>query len=60
MFDSLTAAMSLVGMLATAVANRIGADAQERLDLLEDAHTIFETFVPGERPRARIIEELGQ
>lgn len=59
-FDSLTAAMSLVGMLATAVANRIGADAQERLDLLEDAHTIFETFVPGERPRARIIEELGQ
>lgn len=57
-FDSLTAAMSVIGMLATAVANRLGDEAQERLDTLEDAHTIFGTFVAaGERRPARAGED---
>lgn len=58
-FDSLTAAMSLIGLLATAVANRLGEAAQERLDSLEDAHTIFGTFVAGDRSPARIGEDRG-
>jgi len=58
-FDSLTAAMSLVGLLATAVANRLGDGAQERLDALEDAHVIFGTFVAGEERPARVGEERG-
>ncbi len=55
-FDSLTAAMSVIGMLTTAVANRLGEDAQERLDLLEDAHDIFDTFLAGE-PRTEWVGE---
>lgn len=44
-FDSLTAAMSVVGLLFTATTNRLGADAQQRLTQLEDAHEVFTTFV---------------
>lgn len=58
-FDSLTAAMSLVGMLVTAVANRLGSAAQERLDTLEDAHAIFGTFVAGEQRPERVVEGNG-
>jgi hypothetical protein len=46
--------MSVVGMLATAVANRLGEDAQERLDLLEDAHAIFDTFIASESRTGRV------
>jgi DNA-binding MurR/RpiR family transcriptional regulator len=59
-FDSLTAAMSLVGLVATAVANRIGEDAQERLDVLEGAHKTFDTFVSDVRPRERTVEDSNE
>lgn len=55
-FDSLAAAMSLVGLVATAAANRIGEDAQKRLGVLEVAHKTFDTFVSDVRPQGRSVE----
>lgn len=44
-FDSLVAPMSLINLIFTATANRLGVPAQERLARLEQAHEIFGTFV---------------
>jgi DNA-binding MurR/RpiR family transcriptional regulator len=44
-FDSSVAPMSLINLLFTATANRIGRPAQERLSDLEQQHEIFGTFV---------------
>lgn len=50
-FDSSVAPMSLINLLFTATANRLGVSAHQRLALLEDQHEIFGTFVaPGLRP----------
>lgn len=50
-FDSMVAPMSLINLLFTAVAERIGFPAQQRLADLEHQHGIFGTFVrdPGRR-----------
>lgn len=51
-FDSAVAPMSLINLLFTTTANRIGAAAEERLADLEEQHQIFGTFVraPSRRP----------
>lgn len=46
-FDSLTAAMSLVGLLFTATARTLGDAAEERLVRLEAQHEHFGTFLTG-------------
>jgi DNA-binding MurR/RpiR family transcriptional regulator len=43
-FDSMVAPISVVNLLFTAVANRLGADATRKLQELEQLHQQFETF----------------
>ncbi|TVR31805.1 MAG: MurR/RpiR family transcriptional regulator [Nitriliruptor sp.] len=45
LFDSLVAPMSIINLLFTATANRLGEPAQERLADLERQHRTFGTFV---------------
>lgn len=49
-FDSSVAPMSLINLLFTATATRLGVPAQQRLARLEHAHHIFDTFL---RPNGR-------
>jgi DNA-binding MurR/RpiR family transcriptional regulator len=44
-FDSSVAPMSLINLLFTATATRLGVPAQQRLGKLESAHEIFDTFL---------------
>jgi DNA-binding MurR/RpiR family transcriptional regulator len=44
-FDSSVAPMSLINLLFTATATRLGVPAQQRLARLEHAHDIFDTFL---------------
>jgi DNA-binding MurR/RpiR family transcriptional regulator len=44
-FDSSVAPMSLINLLFTATATRLGVPAQQRLAQLEHAHHIFDTFL---------------
>jgi DNA-binding MurR/RpiR family transcriptional regulator len=44
-FDSSVAPMSLINLLFTATATRLGVPAQQRLARLERAHHIFDTFL---------------
>lgn len=44
-FDSAVAPMSVINLLCTATANRLGLPAERRLSALELQHATFETFV---------------
>jgi DNA-binding MurR/RpiR family transcriptional regulator len=46
-FDSFVTPISLINLLFTATANRLGQSAWDRLTLLEEKHKQFETFLPG-------------
>lgn len=46
-FDSFVTPMSMINLLFTATANRLGDQARNRLALLEDRHRTFETFTAG-------------
>lgn len=43
-FDSFVTPISLINVLFTATANKLGSPARERLALLEERHRTFETF----------------
>lgn len=49
-FDSFVAPISLINLLFAATANQLGGAAQERLALLEEKHSLFETFADGYGP----------
>lgn len=46
-FDSFVTPMSLINLLFTATANRLGGSARDRLEQLEDHHADFQTFSTG-------------
>lgn len=46
-FDSFVTPMSLINLLFSATANRLGASARDRLALLEEKHRSFQTFTNG-------------
>jgi DNA-binding MurR/RpiR family transcriptional regulator len=46
-FDSFVTPISLINLLFTATANRLGKTAQARLEQLERGHVLFETFISG-------------
>jgi DNA-binding MurR/RpiR family transcriptional regulator len=46
-FDSFVTPISLINLLFTATANRLGGAAHERLGELEEGHSLFETFIAG-------------
>ena len=50
-FDSFVAPFSLINLLFTATANRLGSSAQTRLARLEEGHLLFDTFIDGARRR---------
>lgn len=50
-FDSFVAPMSVINLLFTAAANRLGVPAQERLVALEEQHDTFGTFLADRRLR---------
>jgi DNA-binding MurR/RpiR family transcriptional regulator len=46
-FDAFATPISLIELLFTATANRLGVPALKRLEVLEQKHVLFETFLSG-------------
>lgn len=53
LFDSFVSPMSLINLLFAATADLLGDSARERLELLEERHHTFQTFVEGRRRSGR-------